>query len=257
MSNSGDLLLTEIFFLLLPALMLLAAMILISYFYLRRFNKTIRRYKIQKLEEVENERKRIANDLHDFVAGKLIMIKSELNESLETSDDPRVFKNISQGITDLNKFHNELRYLVEYIYPKELLSGNISQSLTQLADDMSNANTRILMDVELECQLPKAITHQLYRLLQEKIANILVHEQPPKIFIGLFENEEDQEVSLSISYNASQTGKPIISQSNRKRGGRGKPIIDERLKVLKARHHAVHTDGFFKETILFPIHSLS
>jgi signal transduction histidine kinase len=254
MLNSGDQLLVEIFYLLLPGIILFVTVLLVSFFYVRRFNRIMRRYKIQKLAEVENERKRIANDLHDFVGSKLLKIKSELHDSLNKSNEPVYYNNVAEGIADLNKFHDDLRYLVEYIYPKELMSGNLKQGLMQLAEEMSNATTVILMDIEMEHQLPKDKMHQLYRLLQEKIANILVHEQPPKIFIGLFENEEDQYVLLSISYSASQTRKPIIHKSNRKRGGRGIPIIHERLKVLNARYHAVHTDGIFKETILFPIH---
>ena len=254
MSNSGDLLITEIFFLLLPAFMLLATMALIAYFYLRRFNKTIRRYKIQKLEEVENERKRIANDLHDFVAGKLITIKSELNESLHSSDDPRVYKSIAQGITDLNKFHDEIRHLVEYIYPKELLSGNIRQSFTRLAEEMSNSQTEVIMDMEFEHQLPKDKTHQLFRLLQEKISNILAYEKPPKIFIGLFENAEESEVMLTLSYNRNDHTTGILKKQRRPQGGRGTAVINERLKILRARFHADNTDGFYKETIIFPLH---
>lgn len=254
MSNSGDLLLTEIFFLLVPAFMMLATMVLIAYFYLRRYNKTIRRYKIQKLEEVENERKRIANDLHDFVAGKLIMIKSELNESLHSSDDPRVYKSIAQGISDLNKFHDDLRYLVEYIYPKELLSGNLKQSLMRLADEMSNASTRIIMDIEFDHQLNREKTHQLYRYLQEKISNILTYDKPPKIFVGLFEDSEGNEVMLTISHMRAKQQSYSSKIGKKSSGGRGHRVMHERMKILKARFHSDYNDGFYQETIIFPNH---
>lgn len=253
MLNSGDLLITETFFLLLPAFMLLAASILISFFYLQRFNKTIRRYKIQKMEEVENERKRIANDLHDFVAGKLIMIKNDLNKSMQSSDDPRVYKNIAQGITDLNKFHDELRYLVEYIYPKELLSGNLKQCLIRLADEMSNASTRIIMDIEFDHQLNREKTHQLYRYLQEKISNILAYDKPHKIFVGLFEDPEENEVMLTISHPRDKQKSYPFKTGKRSLGGRGHSVMHERIKILRARFHSEYNDGFYQETIIFPI----
>lgn len=253
MLNSGDLLLVEIFFLLLPGIIILVAFLLISYFYARRFSRVMRRYKIQKLEEVENERKRIANDLHDFVAGKLIKIKSELHESLNAASEPLVYKNISQGISDLNKFHDDLRHLVEYIYPKELISGNIKQGFIRLAAEMSNADTEIIMDIEFEHQLPRDKMHQLYRLIQEKIANILVYEKPPKIFIGLFENSEDNEVLLNISYPGTSRQKAKSTTSKRTLNGRGKFIINERLKVLKARVERKYQEEFYEESIIFSI----
>ncbi len=253
MSNSGDLLLTEIFYLLFPGVLFLATVLIIAYFYLKRFNKIIRRYKIQKLNEVENERKRIANDLHDFVASKLLKIKNELDDSLKASKDPLVYKNIAQGILDLNKFHDELRYLVEYIYPKELLSGSLKLSLIRLAEEMSNANTLILMDIEFKHQLPKEKMHQLYRLIQEKISNILVYEKPPKIFIGLFENTDDNEVLLSISYFSASKHKQAIPKSERVLKGRGMFVIQERQKLLNAKVNTEFNDGFLKESIIFPI----
>lgn len=252
MLNSGDQLLVEIFYLLLPGIILFVTVLLVTFFYVRRFNRIMRRYKIQKLAEIENERKRIANDLHDFVAGKLIKVKAELQDSLQSSTEPLVYKNIAQGITDLNKFHDELRHLVEYIYPKELLSGNFKQSLTLLAEEMSNATTVILMDIEMEHQLPKDKMHQLYRLLQEKIANIMAYDKPARIVIGLFENPKDQEVLLSISYDVSTPPNSYSRKTNQQRGGRGLKIMSERLKILKARIDYEYAAGFYKETILFP-----
>lgn len=253
MLNSGDLLLVEIFFLLLPGILILAAFLLIAYFYVRRFNRVMRRYKIQKLEEVENERKRIANDLHDFVAGKLIKIKSELHESLNGAKEPQVYDKISHGISDLNKFHDDLRHLVEYIYPKELMSGNIKEGFLRLASEMRNADSEIIMDIEFENQLPREKMHQLYRLMQEKTANILVYEKPPKIFIGLFENTEENEVLLNISYLKTDNQNQKLLPSRKIKSGRGLFIINERMKVLKARMERKHLEGLYQESIIFPI----
>jgi glucose-6-phosphate-specific signal transduction histidine kinase len=253
MLNSGDQLLVEIFYLLLPGIILFVTVLLVSFFYVRRFNRIMRRYKIQKLAEVENERKRIANDLHDFVGSKLLKIKSELHDSLHKSNEPVYYDNVAQGISELNKFHDDLRYLVEYIYPKELMSGNVRDGFLRLADDMSNATTEIIMDIEFEHQPSRNVMHQLYRLLQEKISNIVTHERPPKIFIGLYETIEDKEGLLSISYLANHPNNSKITKSKRRSGGRGLFIIKERLKVLKARIQSEYDDGFYKENIIFPI----
>jgi signal transduction histidine kinase len=253
MLNSGDQVLINIFYLLLPGLIILITVILVSFFYFKRLKRLIWRYRMQKMEEVETERKRIANDLHDYVGGKLIMIKSELHKSMQASQNPNRESIITQCISDLNKFHDELRHLVEYIYPKELMSGNIKEGFLRLASEMSSSTTEIIMDIELENQLPKDKTHQLYRLIQEKIANIVVHEKPPKVFIGLFENTNANEVMLSISYENKNPEKSIFKKTIKSGSGRGLFIIDERLKLLKARRKTQFNEGFFQETIIFKI----
>lgn len=252
MLNCGDLLLSEIFFLLLPGAMMLSGTLLISYFYIKRYKRIFRRYKIRELEKIETERKRIANDLHDFVAGKLLKIKSELHDSLKKSGEPVMYSHISLGISDLNRFHDDLRYLVEYIYPKELMSGNIKQGFLRLASDMSTSATEIIMDIEFENQHSQESMHQLYRLMQEKISNIASHAKPPKIFIGLFENTDDNEVLISISYQNETEGKSRTRKTPRE--GRGVSTIRERLNLLKARVQTEYKDGFYKESIIFPIH---
>lgn len=232
---------------------MVVAILIVSYFRIKRLHLVLSRYRSKKLEELESERKRIANDLHDFVAGKLLKVKLELNESLESAQDPIVFKNLSQGIQDLNKFHDELRYLVEFIYPKELLSGNIKNVFQRLADDMSNAQTEIIIDIEFDNQIPTDKLHQLYRLLQEKITNIIVYENPSSIIIGLFENSDDHEVLLNISYNFNSQKQQKIVGGNIRKSGRGSSIIPERLKTLKAKTEITKTELTYKETIIFPI----
>lgn len=251
MSNFGDLLIVEIFYLILPAIAIFIALLFLGFFYLKRMKRVFHRYKIQKLEEVENERKRIANDLHDFVASKLIKIKLELYQSLKSTNNLDVHKSISERIEDLDKFHQELRYLVEYIYPKELLSGNMKQSFLNLGKELSNSTTEIIMDIEFEYQLSKEKMHQLYRLMQEKISNIIAHQHPPKIFIGLFENLEDQEVLFTLSYAADINTDNLNIQKIL--SGRGLTIIKERLNVLKAKANTTFNEGFLNESIIFPI----
>jgi signal transduction histidine kinase len=254
MLNSGDQFLVNLFLLILPGAIFLLTVVLISYFYFRRFKRLIGRYRMQKMEEVENERKRIANDLHDFVGSKLLIIKSELHESLQASQNPKEHSTIAQGISDLNKFHDELRYLVEYIYPKELMTNNIEEGIRRLAEDMSNTHTKIMLDIEFENVLSQNSVHQLYRLLQEKISNIIAHQKPPNIFISLCDNKEDDEVMLSLSYKTNNIPIHSRGKSGKRMMGRGLSIIQERLKVLRARVHEEYTDGFYKEFIVFPIH---
>jgi signal transduction histidine kinase len=253
MLNSGDILLRELFYLLFPAILIIATAFLITFFYIRRVKRVFYRYKLQKLEEVEKERKRIANDLHDFAGGKLLKIKRELQVSLSSTNNPVVINNIREGLTDLDQFHNDIRHLVEYIYPKELLSGNIQESFIRLGNEMSNAFSQVIMDVEFFQQLPIEKTHQLFRLVQEKISNILVYQKPNEIYIGIYEDFEDNRVELTLSYSKKSPQRNPLTQSPKNHKGRGEAIISERLKILNATTEYHETETDYKEKTTFPI----
>lgn len=253
MLNSGDILLTELFYLLFPAMLIIVASLLITYFYIKRFKRVFFRYKLQKLEEVENERKRIANDLHDFAGGKLLKIKRELQVSLSSTNNPIVKNNIVEGLSDLNQFHNDIRHLVEYIYPKELLLGNIQESFIRLGNEMSNAFSTVIMDVEFFNQFPMEKAHQLFRLVQEKISNILVYQKPNEMYIGIYEDVEYNRVELTISFPKKCNKQHYYKNISKKHKGRGETIISERLKILTAKTECNETDTDYKERISFPI----
>jgi signal transduction histidine kinase len=253
MLNSGDILLTDLFFLLLPVISIIITAFLITYFYIKRFRRVFYRYKIQKLEEVENERKRIANDLHDFAGGKLLKIKRELQLSLSATNNSVIKINIAEGLNQLDRFHDDIRHLVEYIYPKELLIGNIQASFISLGNEMSNSFSSVIMDVESFQQLPIEKAHHLFRLVQEKVSNIIVYQKPKEIYIGLYEDMEDNQVELSISFSKKFYNQNFDTHISRKYKGRGETIISERLKILNAKTAFNETETEYKETTIFPI----
>ncbi len=253
MLNSGDILLTEIFYLLFPAFLITLTILGVAYLYLKRFNRILQRYKHQKIHESENERKRIANDLHDFVAIKLLNIKNQLQITLNSSQDESVKDSLKEGISALNQFHEELRFTVEFIYPRDFIIGKLDESFLRMGKEMSNSDTNIIMDVEFVNELSKDKAHQLYRYLQESLANIISHRKVEKIYIGIFEDEEENHVELSISYPKSHPQEIKSTKNLLKYPGRGTTILSERLKILKAKEIIKESNDSYKLTLLFPI----
>jgi signal transduction histidine kinase len=251
--STGDLLLQEIFFILAPAVLIFAAILGITYLHLSKFRRVFRRYRRLQIQEVENERKRIANDLHDFVAGKLVKIKTELQLSLNAGQDNVSNAVIERSLVELSAFHNDLRNVVEYIYPKELLTNNLKNSLNHLADEMTTQFTKVIVDVEYGQHIHQVQLHQLYRIIQEMLSNIIAHAMPTTVIVCLYEEPEINAGYLTFSYAQPQERKLMSDMKLARKPGRGKFVVNERLKVISAKLRTEVSEGNVREIVEFPI----
>ncbi len=254
MPNQADLLIHEVALILIPAFFITAGVIVVSVFQIIRLRRVMARYKAFQFQEVEKERKRIANDLHDYVAGKLVVIRGNLLESLKKIDNPDVMRSVHKSLDDIGTFHDDLRYQVEYIYPKELMVNNLRGSFEKLAEEMSNAQTKVIADVEFTTELTRPQTHQLFRIAQETTSNIIAYSKPKNVFISLTDDEVKKYGELSIAYHYPDVVK-TDRQANRllRREGRGRFVINERLKILKATTTWYQEDGIFQDITRFPL----
>lgn len=255
MKSQEDIYLIEIFSLILPPLIIAIGLYIALFIYVRRYLRMFKRFKIQQLIQIENERKRIANDLHDYVAGKLLMLKSEISEIIHQVEDVTVVKKLHTTLEDVNDFHEGIRSVVEYIYPRELLSNDVMGSFTTLAMEMTNSETKVIFESDLTFELQNWQLHQLFRLTQEKIANIISHIRPKNLVISIHNGEKDNECELTFSYYLENEieGNTQGSKTKKYKGGRGMFVIDDRLKVLNAKYKFTHIDRLNHESIIFGI----
>jgi signal transduction histidine kinase len=245
----------EILFLILPSVIIAIGLYIALFIYVRRYLSMFKRFKIQQLIQIENERKRIANDLHDFVAGKLVMLKSEINEIIQQVEDVTVVKKLHHTLEDVNHFHEGIRSVVEYIYPRELLANDVLGSFKSLAMEMSNAESKVIFETELTLELQNWQLHQVFRITQEKIANIISHARPKNLVISIHDGEKVNECELTFSYYLENDieGNDNVNKIKKYKGGRGMYVIDDRLKVLNAKYKFTRFDRLNHESIIFGI----
>jgi signal transduction histidine kinase len=255
MQNPADSYFIEILFLIVPPLIIAIGLYIALFIYVRRYLRMFKRFKIQQLIQIENERKRIANDLHDYVAGKLLMLKSEISEIIHQVEDVTVVKKLHTTLEDVNDFHEGIRSVVEYIYPRELLSNDVMGSFKTLAMEMTNAETKVIFESELTLELQNWQLHQLFRLTQEKIANIISHVRPKNLVISIHNGERDNECELTFSYYLENEieENSIIIKNKKHKGGRGMYVINDRLKVLNAKYKSSRFELLNHESIIFGI----
>lgn len=131
----------------------------------------------------ENERKRVADDLHDSLGQELSSIKMILGVAKNSEIGPDQKQLLSQSISILEDSIRDVRNICFNLMPSVLNAGGLINALRQLIDKsvIQIELTTSLEDLELEKN--QQIT--IYRVFQEFINNSIKHANATKITIQI------------------------------------------------------------------------
>lgn len=136
---------------------------------------------------VEEERQRLARDLHDSVSQQLfaasMMLSAIKNHPLEAQPGKQVA--ILENM--LHEAQLEMRALLLHLRPLALQNKSLGAGITDLMTDLKN---KIPMDIRMnieDIKLSKGIEDHLFRITQEAISNTLRHAHAKIVSIELFQ----------------------------------------------------------------------
>ena len=140
------------------------------------------------IQAQEEERKRIAKDLHDGIVQQLGGLKLGLQNVFKSKSEEE-----SKLIKVLDDSAQELRVLSHKMMPKSLSELGL---IPALEDMLSNTlgNTNIEYDFEnfgIKDRLKENIEISLYRITQELIQNVIKHSGATKANVQLFKAGSD------------------------------------------------------------------
>ena len=169
---------TTIFTAIIIAVIILA--IIIIYFFvtlIRHHRRNIELYKSKILAEIttqENERKRIAADLHDELGPILSAVKFKVNSlDLQNGDDEKMLETVNNNIDNIIW---RMREISNDLMPTTLLRKGLVPAIEQSISNLNRSNN---LDVRFnhtnipEIKAERSIN--LYRILQEIIHNTIKH----------------------------------------------------------------------------------
>ncbi|MEY3237518.1 MAG: hypothetical protein RI883_1619, partial [Bacteroidota bacterium] len=173
LSKENELKQTKIRAIVLITVFLLLIGIGIVYIRYVRLSKKQQQDFTQKLiENIDEERSRIAKDLHDDIGQSLSVIKSKLN-LLNTGKINDV-----QGLDfEVGEVINQTRNISHFLHPSLIQKLGLERSLVSLIEKTQN-NTELICSIEVKCTigfLSLDEQTQIYRILQECINNTLKH----------------------------------------------------------------------------------
>ena len=135
------------------------------------------------METQEQERKRIAEDLHDSLGHLLSTAKLNL-QSTEVTEN----QNVKNSVNLLNQASEEIRNIIFALMPGTLEEQGLVAALHELANKVTGTGrVKVILhvhDVE-RFVLEKQSQFNIYRIVQEAVNNILKHADATEINIQL------------------------------------------------------------------------
>ncbi len=141
------------------------------------------------VETQEEERGRVARELHDSISQILVSVKfaQELSLTKLLNKDPTVQSSLEKSNDALHTAIKEVRRISRDLRPRSLDDLGLSPALKSLAQEFAERNGMKLTinTVAFNNLLPKEVKTTLYRVAQEALTNIERHAQAKHVKIKL------------------------------------------------------------------------
>jgi signal transduction histidine kinase len=189
----------------------------------------------------EQERKRIAGELHDGLGQQLLIIKNRAALGLDyTEADSNIaaaHKQLAEILSSTTDAISQTREIAYALRPLHLERLGLTSALEEMIDNVAAA-TGISFDVEIiELGDLFSIDEQinLFRIVQESINNIVKHSEAKHA--GVFITRDKDSFEIKITDDGK--GFDVIKVSGKK--GLGLTSIAERARILGATYHLEST----------------
>ena len=185
----------------------------------------------QYIEGLENERKRLAKDLHDGVCNDLLGAILQIQQHI-SSEEQR-----TNTIQTLEEIRNGVRAISHELMPPNFQFTDLNEMLADYFAKMQEVSGVAIQYIPHShtswASIPEHIGYEIYRIMQETIGNILKHTQAKKIRIQL--KKEDTQLTIHMHYDGDWNPKADLSK------GIGLRTINDRLKTIGG-NYKIETD---------------
>lgn len=162
-----------------------------------------------RVEGEEQERSRIAHELHDGIVSQLLSLKLSVNAlQMRSKDVVRPYE-LNDIVIQLDEATQDLRRTAHNLTPNLLLQQGLALSVAALCEKV-NRNTTIEADFQAYGNLPRLPQDTelaLYRMVQELVQNVLKHAEATQLLVQLSSREN----LLSITVEDNGKGIPVAS----------------------------------------------
>ena len=164
------------------------------------YENALRNLSAKLLDLIEDERHRIARELHDGIGQNLLLLKMDLMHNYKQFISQHVNESIFQETLDL--LHNTISEIKNILYglkPPILEEIGLSLALASMISKVSEESPirGNLNVMGLNYRLDKRLELSVYRIIQEAINNIIKHSQADTFFVELANNEYQLKIVIS------------------------------------------------------------
>ncbi|MBS1633704.1 MAG: two-component sensor histidine kinase [Bacteroidetes bacterium] len=203
----------------------------------------------------EEERQRLAADLHDDAGPLLATARLYLNENLVNQDKATQLQSIFQARQIIDDTIQLIRNISHSLLPPTLKNFGLESAINDLFQKLSgsgsiNASSRFH---EYKERLKSDNELIVFRVVQELVNNILKHSSAS--FIHLTQNVHDDKFYLRIHHDGKGLVQADFDKLNKSNTGLGLKNISSRLKVVHGNINFEKdiSQTYYKVTIEMPI----
>ncbi|RSK48064.1 ATP-binding protein [Hymenobacter rigui] len=144
------------------------------------------------LQGQEEERRRVARDLHDGLGGMLSTVKLYLGTLRSRHPLPApATELLGQSVEHLDSSISELRRVARNLMPEALLALGLAQAVQDFCDALRRAG-QVQLELHLhglDTRLPPTIETGVYRIVQELLNNVVKHARASHILVQLMRHD--------------------------------------------------------------------
>lgn len=195
----------------------------------------------------ENERRRIAGEIHDGISQRIVSLSFHLSAALDVLDagggtgvpvnSTVVADQIRRAAGLAEVALEETRYVIAGLRPPVLDDLGLAASLESLARTVGGPEVRVLAE---PCRLAEHVETAIYRVAQEALQNVAKHAKASKVVVRLVRT--DDTVLLEVSDDGIGFD-PAAVEDRAGPGGYGLNGMAERAELLGGRLNVISKLG--------------
>lgn len=214
--------------------------------------KEIQQKRTQKIRSLsllqgqEEERKRLARELHDGIGQLLTAVRIKLNDIEEKTGSEMLDKQIADVKALVLKTIKEARNISYALVPIDLYDFGLEPSVRQLCDTAAlNTGLNVSFSSNLNNErVNPTIEIELYRIIQEALNNSIKYSDAASIDINLIHNEKQGSLKVLVidDGNGFDYDPDYIYKKNKTRSF-GLRNMNERTRIINGKLNIISRKG--------------
>jgi signal transduction histidine kinase len=184
----------------------------------------------QVVQAREQERQRVAYEIHDAIAPLIVSAKQHLDTARDHAPglDGRAARDFEVGLDRLDRAIAETRRVLQALGPSAVAAGTLAEALRESLTETARETgwlTTLTENLGTE-RLPAPVETVVYRIFQESVANAARHARAARVEIALTRSPG------WITLDVRDEGVGFEPQVARRRGGLGLTSMAERARLI-------------------------
>ncbi len=185
------------------------------------------------IETQENERIRIASELHDSLAQNLLVINTEIQTVIKGGQrEGGALEHLTRASSMTTEALEQINEIAHNLRPPYLDKSGFERAIKRMAETIAESSgISIFVEIYLGgYTLSKELEITIYRIIQEALNNIMKHSGAGKAYIDV--TNKDDYVEIHISDDGRGFDSAILKSQRLMSRGHGLQGIKERVEIF-------------------------